>query len=74
MGDKEGDHVGDQDRRELGRYLIDLIIGLDDKTQKWIEFLIGVESGVGVALGFLLRPGEGNAAQQVITRVSSSSH
>ena len=66
MGDKEGDHVGDQDRRELGR--------LDDKTQKWIEFLIGVESGLGVALGFLLRPGEGNAAQQVITRVSSSSH
>ncbi len=64
MTDDSPRNEGDQTK--IGRYLIDKIIHEDDLTQKWIEFLIAVEAGLGVAFGFLARPGQGTPAQEGI--------
>jgi hypothetical protein len=41
---------------ETSKFLIDLIINQDQVTQKWIEFLIAIQAGLVVVLGFLIRP------------------
>jgi hypothetical protein len=41
---------------ETPKLLIDLIINQDQVTQKWIEFLIAIQAGLVVVLGFLIRP------------------
>ncbi|MFH0870949.1 MAG: hypothetical protein V1878_00435 [bacterium] len=40
---------------EIGGWLVDLIKNQDQVGQKWIEFLIAIETGLVVALGFLVR-------------------
>lgn len=64
-GSQKPEQPDAQTRRELGRYLMDKIIHEDDLTQRWIGFLITVEAGLAVALGFLLRPGQGTGTPTV---------
>jgi hypothetical protein len=43
---------------ETPKFLIDLIINQDQVTQKWVEFLIAIQAGLVVVLGFLIRPAD----------------
>jgi hypothetical protein len=43
-------------QNEKQRLLVDLIINQDQVTQKWVEFLIAIQAGLVVVLGFLIRP------------------
>jgi hypothetical protein len=43
---------------ETPKFLIDLIINQDQVTQKWVEFLIAIQAGLVVVLGYLLRSSE----------------
>ena len=56
-----------QEPFKLGEFLVDLIKNQDHVAHKWLEFLITIEAGLAVALGFLLRPVDGmNPQQQVV--------
>lgn len=44
------------ERNEVAKHLIELVIQCDRSTEKLWEFLITIEAGLLVALGFLLRP------------------
>ncbi len=58
-----GNKVDETPATETPKWLVDLIINQDQVGQKWIEFLITIEAGLVVALGFLMRPTEGTNAQ-----------
>ena len=51
-----------QELCKLGEFLVDLIKNQDHVAHKWLEFLISIEVGLAVALGFLLRFGGGKNA------------
>ena len=55
---------------ELAKYLVDLIVNQDHVALKWLQFLITIEAGLVVALGFLLKPGSGASPVQSFLRVA----
>lgn len=42
-----------QESNTIGRYLVDLVMNQDQVSQRWVQFLITIEAGLAVALGFL---------------------
>ena len=41
---------------DIAKLLVDLVKNQDQVAQKWLEFLIAIEAGLAVALGFSIRP------------------
>jgi hypothetical protein len=52
----ERENIMSSTEHETPKFLIDLIINQDQVTQKWVEFLIVIQAGLVVMLGFLVRP------------------